>query len=233
MVDERGLHGLDPYDLQDTEAARIESWIGQLDDAALAVPSACDGWSRRDVLAHLVATEEYHHACLAGAVTDFVAGLTQEGATSLDEMNALGVAAHADTPASELLALWKDLNEQSRAGFRAADGSQIDSMIGSYPGRSQAFHVAYELAIHADDIDAPVTEAEVSDRQNWIAGVSQFALTEVKEDVSVERAGDVFIVSRGGVESSFDLAAFLGGVSGRAEDGLLTAADAELLALGY
>ena len=36
----------------------------------------------------------------------------------------------------------------------------MDSSIGDYPGRWQAFHVAAELASHADDVGVPVTHGE-------------------------------------------------------------------------
>lgn len=233
MADERGLEGFDPYDLQDVEATRIGDWVGQFDEEDLAAPSGCEGWTRRDLLAHLLATEDYHLACLSGTVRELFERLTSAGATSLDEFNAAGIAQHVDTPTEELFAAWRRQNESSRAGFRAADGTDIDSSVGSYPARAQAFHVAYELAIHADDMDAPVGDDESDHRQRWLAGVSRFALTEVKEDVLVEQSGDGFVVRQGERETIFDRDSFISGVSGRAGASPLDAADAELLSLGY
>ena len=81
---------------------------------------------------------------------------------------------------AEVLAAWNEQNARTRAGFRAADGTDIDSSIGAYPGRAQAFHVAYELAVHADDIDAPVADDESDTREEWMAAVSRFALPRSK-----------------------------------------------------
>lgn len=233
MADTSELEGLDPYQLQDVESARIAAWVQTLDEEALALPSACEGWSRRDVLAHLLATEEYHRACLDGTVAELMQRLMSTGATSLDQINALGVAAHEDEPTDEVLVSWEEQNARSRAGFRAADGKDIDSSIGAYPGRAQAFHVAWELAVHADDMDAPVRDDESDARAEWMAAVSRFALTEVKGDISVDRRGEDYIVRRGETEAIFDRAAFIAGVSGRVEPGHLSEADAELLSLGY
>jgi hypothetical protein len=155
------------------------------------------------------------------------------GANSLDEFNEAGVALYADTSTVEMLVAWRRQSADSRAGFRAADGTDIDSSIGSYPGRSQAFHVAYELAIHADDMGAPIGADESDDRQRWLAGVSRFALTERKDDVSVERSGDGFVVRQGDRTTNFDRASFIAGVSDRAAPSPPSEADAEMLSLGY
>ena len=233
MADERGLEGLDPYSLQDGESARIADWVASLDDEALAVPSECEGWSRRDVMAHLLATEDYHAACLGGTVTELMKEIMATGASNLDEINAWGVAQHVDRPIGDVLADWEEKNAASRAGFRAADGTDIDSSIGSYPGRLQAFHVAYELAIHANDMHAPVSDDERDHRQNWLAAVSRFALTEIKEDVTVEESDGGFVVKQGENEATFDRDTFVVGVSGRTGDASLTESEASLLSLGY
>lgn len=231
MADERGLEGRNPYDLQDAECARLDAWFGGLSDAGWAAPSGCDGWSRRDLLAHLVAVEEYFSACLDGTVADLMARYAATGATSLDEFNAAGVAAAGEATGPELLEIWRARNGENRAGFRAADGQDIDTSVGPYPGRLQAFHVAFEYAVHADDAGAPVTDAERSARQAWLADVARFALTEVKEDVRVEETGDGFVVRQGDDEAVCSLDAFVAGVSGRGED--LDHAAADLLSLGY
>lgn len=233
MADRSELESLDPYDLLDREASRIAAWVEQLDEGGLAEASACEGWSRRDVLSHLLATEEYHHACLSGRVAELMERLMGTGASSLDEINAMGVAAHSGRPVDEVLTEWKEQNAETRAGLRAADGTDIDSTIGSYPARDQAFHVAYELAIHADDMGVPVVPEEAADRLQWMAGVSRFTLTDVKDDVSVERSGAGYTVRQGDVEATFDRETFVAGVSGRVEAGALTEPDRELLSLGY
>lgn len=188
--DERHLDGYDPYDLLDAEAARIESWLGGFadDDPVWQQPSRCADWNVREVLAHLAAVEEYHHACLDGRVSAFIeAGLAQ-GFTSLDEFNQAGVDERAGTPPSALLAEWSAGDAETRRRLRERDGGEIDSTVGAYPLRWQAFHVAVELAVHADDIALPVTPDEAADRLAWRTAFSRFALTEKDGSATVEDA---------------------------------------------
>ena len=233
MADERGLAGLDPYDLQDEECARLSNWFGGMTDAEWSTPSACDGWSRRDLLAHLVAVEEYFAACLQGSVAALLTRYLEGRASSLDDFNAAGVAASEGVDPQELLATWVQANAANRAGFRAADGTEIDTSAGSYPCRLQAFHVAFEYAVHADDVDAPVAADDRERRRNWLAGVARFALTEVKTDVTVDDSTDGFIVARSGQPVTVDLDTFVAGVAGRSEPGTIDQQTAELLGLGY
>ena len=57
------------------------------------------------------------------------------------------------------------------------------------------------------------------------------ALTEAKEDVSVEPTDDGYRVSQGDTEMTYDTGAFVAGVFGRAAPGPLTSGGSELLAL--
>ena len=50
------------------------------------------------VLRHLVASADYHRACLDGTVTAFLAGFAERGDTDLDSVNARGVAAELAAP---------------------------------------------------------------------------------------------------------------------------------------
>lgn len=58
MIDDSDLVGLDPYELMDVEAQRLDRYLGTLDDEEWNRPTRCEGWSVRDVLAHLAASEE-------------------------------------------------------------------------------------------------------------------------------------------------------------------------------
>jgi uncharacterized protein (TIGR03083 family) len=233
MTDHAGLSGLDPYDLQDVECARLAAHFGSLEGADWAVPSACAGWSRHDILAHLVAIEAYFSACLDGTVKVLMQRFLDGGAASLADINAAGVAAGANTSSVDLLSRWRSHSEQNRAGFRAADGTDIDSSIGTYPGRAQAFHAAFEYAVHADDIDAPVRSNEVHERERWLAGVARFALTEAKPGIAVEVVQGAYHVTYEGVAAHFDRAAFVAGVAGRAMPSSYTAAAVALLSMGH
>lgn len=232
MADERGIDGRDPYDLQDTECARLAERFNALDESAWSAPSGCEGWSRRDLLAHLVAVEEYFSACLAGTVAALMARYAATGAASLDDFNAAGVAAAGDANGPALLADWLARNRENRAAFRAADGTDIDTSVGPYPCRLQAFHVAFEYAIHANDAGAPVSPRQFDARQDWLAGVARFALTEIKDDVRVDESEEGFVVRQGDVALDVTRDAFVAAVAGRPAEGA-GAAEIDLLSLGY
>ena len=135
MADDSGLGPLDPY--------ALHGW---------AEPSGCEGWSRRDVLAHLVAIEEF---------------------------------------------------------------------------------AAFEYAIHANDVGAPIGSDEREQRQQWLVAVGRFAPTEVKDEVTIDGGTDAFTVRQGEVEATFDIDTFVAAVSARAAAETLTPAESELLSLGY
>ena len=77
------LDGFDPYDALDAEAARLEAHLGTLDEDGWAAPSRCSGWTVRDVVAHLAATERYHAACFDGRVATIIEEGMAAGLTSL------------------------------------------------------------------------------------------------------------------------------------------------------
>src|SRR5262245_66323064 len=115
-------------------------------------------------------------------------------------MNALGVSDFASRPADAVLAEWRSANSETRRGFRAHGDGRIDTSIGDYPNRWQAFHVAGELAVHADDLGVPETSEEHRERQAWRVPFSRFALKESKPALDVSVAGDRTRVAGDGIE---------------------------------
>jgi uncharacterized protein (TIGR03083 family) len=181
MTDDRDLDRLDPYDLMDAETARLDRHFVGLDETGWARPSRCDGWSVRDVLAHLVASEQYNAACLDGRVGDLLGTLGARGATDLPSANELGIRDLNDRSTEQLIAEWRAANAATRSGFRARDGGDVDSSIGPYPARWQAFHLAFELAVHADDVGVPVTAGEADARLAWQTRFGRFALKRAQQ----------------------------------------------------
>jgi uncharacterized protein (TIGR03083 family) len=186
VVDDKDLDGLDPYDLMATEAGRIDRFFNGLSDTDWQKPSRCDGWSVRDVLAHLRATEDYNRACLDGTVQAFLGEMGAKGATDLASANELGIRELDGESTPELVKSWRDTAARNRDDFRTRDGSEIDSSVGAYPARWQAFHLAFELATHADDVGVAVTSEEAASRNAWQARFGRFALKESKPDVDIE-----------------------------------------------
>src|SRR3954471_3134281 len=94
----------DPFDIFDTEAARLDRFFCSLDAAGWERPSRCAGWSVRDVLGHLAGEELYNHACLDGQIGEFLAMLEREGAgPGFRRFNDWCVSWRRDVPVDEVL----------------------------------------------------------------------------------------------------------------------------------
>ena len=189
MVDDQDLSGLDPYELMATEGGRLDRFFTGLHAADWQKPTRCAGWNVRDLLAHLTASEEYNRACLDGTVQDFLADMGAKGAVDLASANDIGVHEFDDEQPEQVLETWRGRSVENREAFRARDGGDVDSSVGPYPARWQAFHLAFELATHADDVGVPVTAAEAGARSDWQARFSRFAIKELKPDLVIEAKG--------------------------------------------
>ena len=230
MVDDADLQGLDPYDLMEAEATRLDRCFVGLDEQAWSRPSRCAGWSVRDVLAHLLSSEDYNTACLDGAVGDFLASVGARGATDLTSANELGIRELDGRPTPELIEEWRATNAQNREGFRARDGGDVDSSVGAYPARWQAFHLAFELAVHADDVGVPVTAPEEAARTAWQAQFGRFALKELNKDLEIKAGNGTTQVRGDGIDKEIGDAVFVQAVAARlGDDGPLDAEQRALL----
>lgn len=215
MPDTSHLEGLDPYEAQDAETARIVAHLAALDQQGWAAPSRCEEWSVRDVVGHLVAVEDYHRACLDGRVAELIEAGLAAGLTSLDEFNKAGVDERADRSTAQVVAAFVEANATSRRGFRDRDGGEVDTAVGPYPARWQAFHVADELATHADDIGVPVTDEQAAARRAWRAGFSRFSLSEKRPSAEVTATAEGTRVVDDGVDLVVDDDTLIEGVAGR------------------
>jgi uncharacterized protein (TIGR03083 family) len=217
MIDDSLLSGLDPYGLLDREADRLDRYFSSLDDGdpRWQAPTRCEGWTVRDLLAHLAASEEYHHAGLDDALADFFRRGTEAGATDLDGFNTWGIRSFEGRAPSQVLEAWRSANEETRRRMRERDGDEMATTIGPYPVRRQAFHVAAELATHADDVGVPVTPEEADARCTWRARFSHFALLEEERNVDVIPADGAYRVRAGGMEATLSAGDFVEAVAAR------------------
>ena len=218
MTDDSDLEGLDPYDLMDAETARLDGFFSGLSAAAWTRPSRCAGWSVRDVLAHLLASEGYNAASLDGTVAEFLAAWSARGVTDLSSANEFGIRELDGRPTDELLRDWRAANAAVRAGFRGRDGDDVDTSIGPYPARWQAFHLAFELAVHADDVGAPVTAEEADARNSWEAHFGRFALREAGKELQIAAGAGTTRVKGNGVDVDLPDALFVQAVAARLDD---------------
>jgi len=205
------LADLDPFDLYDAEAARLDAYFASLDQAAWQRPSRCEGWSVRDVLAHLAGQEAYNHACLDGTVPELFDRLRREGVgEDLDRVNDWMVRQRRDLPVAEVLAEWREANALTRRRMRELGrDATLATAAGPYPAGRQAFHYASELATHGDDIGVPVAPEEEPRRTAWRAEVARMALAEQGRPVTVTPGPQGFEVRMKGAISQLTPAEFV------------------------
>ncbi|WP_213456237.1 maleylpyruvate isomerase family mycothiol-dependent enzyme [Rhizomonospora bruguierae] len=190
------MEEIDPFDLLDAEAARIDRFYGGLSDADWGVPTRCAGWDRRDLLAHLLAVEDYTRAGLDGTVADLMGRAEGRG---MDDFNAWGVRQRAGRTPAQLLAEWRELSAENRRRLRerGAD-AEIDTSVGGYPLGLQTYYLATELSIHAEDAGAPITDEERAERLAWMFQFACVALREAgRDDVTIGPDGDAVVARQG------------------------------------
>jgi uncharacterized protein (TIGR03083 family) len=181
------LSGLNPFDLLDCEARRLDAYFAGLGAADWDRPSRCKGWTVRDVLAHLAGEELYNHACLDDELDVLVNRLDKEGVEGLAGFNQWCVDTRRGLPVAGVLAEWRRQNGDTRRRMRerGAD-AMLPTMAGPYPVGLQTFHYASEYATHADDVGVPVADGEEPERSRWRARVGRFVLAEQGSPVRVE-----------------------------------------------
>ncbi|GAA3609945.1 hypothetical protein GCM10022419_113730 [Nonomuraea rosea] len=213
------LRDFDPFDIFDTEAARLDRFFSGLDEAGWQRPSRCAGWSVRDVLGHLAGEELYNHACLDGTVHELLDRLAAEGVTGFNDFNEWSVRERRDRPVEEVLEEWRTQNGETRRRMRALgrDGT-LDTMAGPYPVGLQAFHYDSEYATHGDDVGAPVAEDEADDRTLWRVVVGRFVLAEQEAKVQVEQTAEQVWVAVDGVSAALSYPEFVEATVGRLPD---------------
>jgi uncharacterized protein (TIGR03083 family) len=204
------LADLDPFDLLDVEADRLDRHFETLGDGDWLRASRCVGWSVRDVLAHLAGQELYNRACLDGDVAGFYRNLENVGVGGLDGFNQWCVDQRRDLPVKEVLAEWRTESGKTRRRLRerGRDGT-LETSVGPYPVGLQAFHYASEYATHADDIGLPVRSYEEPARTGWRARVGRFVLAERHSPVEVKPLNGRFRVSVGNVDAELAAADFV------------------------
>lgn len=153
-----------------------------------------------------------------GTVAAFLAGFAERGGTDLSSVNALGVAGYAALSPAEVLSRWRAASADNRRRFRDRGTGLVDTSAGDYPCRLQAFHVAAELATHADDVGVPAARGDHGERTAWRARFSRFALAEAKPHLQVRATGARTVVTDGSVSADLDDDELVEGVAGRLDE---------------
>ena len=139
----------------------------------------------KDVVAHLSTDEVYNQACLDGTLQQlpFSGGLRG--------WNERGVRVRRGLSPLEVLQEWESRQQRVRRAWAAigVDG-RIDTSVGRYPLRLQVWHLAREYAIHADDIEVPLSPREREAQLRWRVAFGLYAANEEGEPVDAEMVGD-------------------------------------------
>lgn len=137
---------------------RLASLLGGLDDEQWVTASRCEGWSVRDVVAHLVSTNQFWAfsigAALAGEPTRFLAEF--DPVASPAEL----VEAGRSEPTADVLARFVETNEacaDAVADLRDDGWSMLgEAPPGHVPLRAVALHALWDSWIHERDIVVPL-----------------------------------------------------------------------------
>jgi uncharacterized protein (TIGR03083 family) len=205
------LPDIDPFLTLDQEVARIQSYLDSLKPEEWKKPTRCEGWTVRDLVAHIDSGEEYNEACLKGTVADFISGYKD-----FDTFNSQMIKNRADLSNEEILEQW--INRQARVREEWAKlglGAKIQTAIGPYPLHSQIWHITSEYATHGDDMGVFVSEEEGEFRLMWRVQISLFAVQEKKNPPGLERADDVILVTFEGHRMALTDEDFIAAVSAR------------------
>ena len=215
-LDTRDVAGLDALGLMEQEADRCKRFFETADEATWMRETRCAGWDVRDLLSHLAGVETYHLACLDDDIAHLFEEAAEGGATDVHGFNDWIVRVRRERSRDEVVEEWLTKNAEVRRRMRElGEGGTMASSVGPYPVDLMAFHIASEYATHADDMDVPIDESEVSDRSAWRARVSRFALKEAEKPVTVDQRGNTYIVTTGGKSATLTEHDFVEAVTAR------------------
>jgi uncharacterized protein (TIGR03083 family) len=205
------VRSANPFPAYDREIARLRAYLRQLPDRAWSAPSHCRGWSVKDVVAHFSTDEEYNQACLDGTLSR----LPSSGG-GLGGWNGRGVRVRRQLSPLETLQEWEARQALVRRAWgRIGVEGSIETSIGPYPLRLQVWHLAREYAIHADDIEVPMSEAERRAQLRWRIGFGIFAAREEGDPVNASLDGDVVRLRQAGQVHELDMETFIAFLTNR------------------
>jgi uncharacterized protein (TIGR03083 family) len=200
----------DPFPVYDSEIERLRNHLHGLDASVWSRASHCRGWSVKDIVAHLSTNEVYNQACLDHDLEDLPFG------GGLNGWNQRGVRVRRGFNPLETLQEWEARQERVRNawGEIGLQGKVLTS-VGRYPLRLQVWHLAREYAVHADDIEVPMSSGERQTQLRWRAAFGLFAASEDDEPEKAELDGDMARLHRNGRDYELDLESFIAYLTNR------------------
>jgi uncharacterized protein (TIGR03084 family) len=117
MMTSTSHHPAEIFEDLDAEDDRLETILAGLSATQWAAPSAAEGWTVRDVVVHLMQTDESVVRSIEG-----LAGLLQDErpAGDLDDAMARAVAGE-EAPPEQIFQRWRTARREASAALRAAD----------------------------------------------------------------------------------------------------------------
>lgn len=137
---------------------RLLDTLAALDDDQWHAPSRCDGWSAQDVVTHLVSTDDYWSASLAGGLagepTRYLQGFDPK-ASPAALVEAAGSVAPAETHAS-----FADATSKLCDAVEALDDHGLTVLAEAPPGHiavhAVLHHALWDCWVHERDITVPL-----------------------------------------------------------------------------
>jgi hypothetical protein len=164
----------------------------------------------KDIVAHLSTDEVYNQACLDGTVNE----LPFSG--GLGGWNGRGVRMRRGLSPLETLQEWEARQERVRRAWgEIGVNGKIPTSVGQYPLRLQVWHLAREYAIHADDIEVPMSAGERRAQLRWRVAFGLFAAREEGEQIEAGFEGDRARLRQNGREHELDLETFIAYLTNR------------------
>jgi len=163
------------------------------------------------VVAHLCTDEVYNQACL-----DNTLDRLPSPSGGLTGWNARGVRVRRAMPPLEVLQEWEARQERVRRAWGALGlDARIETSAGPYPLRLEIWHLAREYAIHADDIEVPMTARERQAQLRWRVAFGLFAAHEEGEPVNAEVDRDRVLLGNGKRQYDLDFETFIAYLTNR------------------
>jgi uncharacterized protein (TIGR03083 family) len=157
----------DPAEPMLRQRRRLASVLGTFDDEAWAAPTRCEGWSVRDVVSHLVTTNQFWTISVAsgrgGTPTRFLEAFDPVATP------AQMVEAARHEPPADVLAAFTTSSEALADALVGIDGDAWATTVESPPGHvslhAMVLHALWDGWIHERDILLPagLTQAHEDD----------------------------------------------------------------------
>ncbi len=206
-----GLPHNDPFLTLDLEVGRVQSLLESLKPEEWTKPTCCEGWSVRDIVAHLDSDEEYNEACLEDRVKEHIAGFKD-----LDTFNDQQIAKRAHLSNEAIFEQWVKRQTRVREEWgKLGLGATIQTFVGPYPLHAQIWHITSEYATHGDDMGVFVGEEEAEFRLMWRVQFSLHAVQEKENPPGLERTDEHIIVTLKDHQMSLSHEDFVAAVSVR------------------